>query len=124
MMFWVVLLLLAILVFAAIALRLKYPKVRGALFPYMKRQVLFSAAERSFLDVLDQALGDEYRVFGKVRVADVVEPLRGLGNSARRKAFNRISAKHFDYALCTKDYLAAVAVIELDDKSHQQRKRQ
>ena len=123
-MLWIVLPLLAILVFAIIALVLKNPKDRGARFPYSKGQALFSPAERSFLGVLDQAIGDEYRVFGKVRVADVVEPLRGLGNSARQKAFNRISAKHFDYVLCAKDDLSVVAVLELDDKSHRQRKRQ
>lgn len=123
-MLWIGLLLLAIIVFAAIALKLKNPKDREGLFLYTKRPTLFSPAERSFLGVLDQAIGDEYRVFGKVRVADVVEPLRGLGNSARQKAFNRISAKHFDYVLCAKDDISVVAVLELDDKSHRQRKRQ
>ena len=44
--------------------------------------------------------------------------------SAWKRAFNRINAKHFDYVLCTKDDIAIVAAIELDDKSHQQRKRQ
>lgn len=40
-------------------------------FPYQPARTLFSAAERSFLGVLDQAIGPDYRVFGKVRVADI-----------------------------------------------------
>ncbi|MBK8605035.1 MAG: DUF2726 domain-containing protein [Saprospiraceae bacterium] len=34
----------------------------------------------------------------------------------------RITSKHFDYVLCSKDTLAVVAVIELDDRSHNLRK--
>jgi very-short-patch-repair endonuclease len=37
-------------------------------------------------------------------------------------AFNKISRKHFDYVLCSKDKLEVVAVIELDDKSHNTKK--
>lgn len=37
-------------------------------FPYVPAKALFSPAERSFLGVLDQAVGLEHRVFGKVRV--------------------------------------------------------
>lgn len=86
--------------------------------------MLFSPAECSFLGVLEQAVGEDYRIFGKVRVADVVS-VKSLSNrSTWQQAFNRISAKHFDFVLCAKDDLAIIAAIELDDKSHQQRKRQ
>lgn len=92
-------------------------------YPYTRNPVLFSPAERSFLGVLEQAVGAKYRVFGKVRVADVVSAKR-LSNRRRwQRAFNRISAKHFDFVLCGKDDLSIIAVVELDDKSHGQRKR-
>lgn len=92
-------------------------------FPYVKNATLFSPAERSFFGVLEQAVPEEYRVFGKVRVADVVS-VRKLGDKRRwTRAFNQISAKHFDYVICRKDTLAVACVVELDDKSHQQRKR-
>ena len=42
-------------------------------FPYQSRGVLCSPAERSFMGALDKAVGTEYRVFAKVRLADVVE---------------------------------------------------
>ena len=92
--------------------------------PYQKSEALFTPAERSFLGVLQQAVGNNAAIFGKVRVADVVEPKTGLGRSARQKAFNKISAKHFDFLLCDKEDLSVACAIELDDGSHNSKRRQ
>lgn len=93
-------------------------------FPYQPAKTLFSAAERSFLGVLDQAVGPEHRVFGKVRVADVATVKPSLDNSARQGALNRIAAKHFDFVVCRTSDLSVVCVIELNDKSHSSRRSQ
>ncbi len=93
-------------------------------FPYRKVKALFTPAERSFLGVLQQAVGNNAAIFGKVRVADVVEPKSGLSRSARQKAFNKISAKHFDFLLCDKEGLSVACAIELDDGSHNSKRRQ
>ncbi|WP_049722382.1 DUF2726 domain-containing protein [Gilvimarinus polysaccharolyticus] len=85
---------------------------------YRKLTTLFTKAERSFLGVLDQAISDNYRIFGKVRIADVLTPQKGMTRRNWQILFNKISAKHFDYVLCRKSDLSIVAVIELDDKSH------
>jgi hypothetical protein len=42
---------------------------------------------------------------------------RCLGSSARKKAFNKISAKHFDFLLCDREELSVACAIELDDVS-------
>ncbi len=89
---------------------------------YTQRGALFSVAERSFYGVLEQAISKDYKIFGKVRVADVLTPKSNLNKSNWQTAFNKISAKHFDYVLCKKDTLRVVAVIELDDKSHNSKK--
>ncbi|MCU0613461.1 MAG: DUF2726 domain-containing protein [Desulfobacterales bacterium] len=93
-------------------------------YPYQKSAALFTPAERSFLGVLQQAVGNNAAIFGKVRVADVVEPKSGLTRSTRQKAFNRISAKHFDFLLCDKEDLSVACAIELDDGSHNSKRRQ
>lgn len=93
-------------------------------FPYQRKAPLFSPAERSFLGVLDQAVGSDYRVFGKVRVADIAAVRPGLGNSARQGALNRIAAKHFDFVVCRASDLTVVAAIELNDKSHASQRAQ
>lgn len=92
-------------------------------YPYEPQEVIFSPAERSFFSVLSQALGENAVVLGKVRIADVMKPRKGLSRSEWQKAFNQISAKHFDYVVCTPDTLSVIAVVELDDKSHAQKKR-
>ena len=98
---------------------------KGDVLPYVKNASLFSAAERSFLGVLDQAAPPAYRVFGKVRIADVISVRKLANRGAWQRAFNKISGKHFDYVLCRADDLSFACVVELDDKSHakQQRKQ-
>lgn len=91
-------------------------------YKYTQSNPLFSPAERSFLGVLDLAVSEQHRVFGKVRVADILSPEKGMDKKNWRIAFNKISAKHFDYVLCQKHTLEVVAVIELDDKSHKKAK--
>jgi len=93
-------------------------------FPYQPAKMLFSPAERSFFGVLDQAVGSDYRVFGKVRVADVAVVKPGLGKSARQGALNRIAYKHFDFIVCRASDLAVVCAVELNDKSHSSRRAQ
>lgn len=109
-----ILLILFIILIAFIFLSKKSNKT----ISYRKNGPLFTAAERSFLGVLDAAVSDNYRILGKVRVADILSPQKGLDRKNWQIAFNKISAKHFDYVLCTKDTLEVIAVIELDDKSH------
>jgi len=89
---------------------------------YLKRGALFSPAERSFLGVLEKALESEYRILGKVRIADVLTPERGHSRKKWQIAFNKISAKHFDFVLCHVNTLEVIAVVELDDKSHNRQK--
>lgn len=92
-------------------------------YPYVPQDVIFSPAERSFFGVLSQAVGANAVVLGKIRIADVMKPRKGLSRSDWQKAFNRISAKHFDYVVCTADTLSVIAVVELDDRSHAKKKR-
>lgn len=85
---------------------------------YRQREALFTAAEIHFLMALTDAIGDKYRIFGKVRVADVLTPQKGMNKSNWQTAFNRIAMKHFDFVLCDNDTLEVKCVVELDDKSH------
>lgn len=125
-MSWVGLIVFAILVFAVVAgLKIKAGAAGGTIgLPYRPAKNLFSAAERSFLGVLDQAVGAEHRVFGKVRVADVASVKSGLANSARQGALNRIASKHFDFIVCRASDLSVVCAVELNDKSHASKRAQ
>ena len=98
-------------------------RVGSTASPYEAISYLFTPAERSFLAVVDRLMGSDYRVFGKVRAADVLQVSKGLGRSAWQQAFNRIKSKHFDFVICRASDSAIILLIELDDKSHNNKDR-
>lgn len=117
-----IILIVVVAVVALVALKLKQAPTGGGL-GFVKKDPLFTPAERSFLGVLEQALDGRYRVFGKVRLGDIVKPAKGLSNSRRTTAQNKINQKHVDFVICTVSDLAVVGVVELDDKSHERNDR-
>ncbi|MFD2176622.1 DUF2726 domain-containing protein [Veronia pacifica] len=92
-------------------------------FTYKVKKSLFSPAERSFLGVLHRLLNDNYEVLGKVRISDVLSPDNANNKKDWWSSFNKISSKYFDYVICNKKDLSFVAVIELDDASHNRASR-
>ena len=100
------------------------PKISGtppfAALPYSARKYIFSAAERSFYEVLKRLVSEEQTLFAKVRLADLIYVSKGT--ASRQSHFNRISGKHVDFVLCNRD-LAPIVAIELDDASHDDQDR-
>ena len=80
---------------------------------YRRRGPLLSPAERSFYGVLKQASKDSFDIHAKVRIADILAPIKGTSKSVWQQSFNRISSKHFDFAVCKPETLEVLAVIEL-----------
>ena len=108
------------LILLGILLRLLGLKTR----PGYRLTHLLTPAELSFYGVLTQAVGEDWRVFSKVRLADVITPEKGLSRSRWQSAFNAISSKHLDFLLCDPADCSPSLAVELDDKSHQRRSRQ
>jgi hypothetical protein len=122
-MVWLMLAVVAIVLLLLVAKQLAAKKADSDC-PYQKNGNLFSAAERSFLGVLEQAAGKDIRVFGKVRVADVLSPAGNQEKSKWQSSFNKISGKHFDFLLCAAGDLSVLCAVELNDQSHRQKSRQ
>ncbi|NND00002.1 MAG: DUF2726 domain-containing protein [Gammaproteobacteria bacterium] len=120
---WMLLLVVVLIVTVLIFARVSKTNPAQQPTPYEQRNSLLTPAERSFYGVLLQAVGPEFIVFSKVRVADLLKPIGGLARSEWQTAFNKISAKHFDFVLCDSQTLAAKMVIELDDRSHRKNVR-
>ena len=90
---------------------------------YEKRSHLMTPAERSFFGVLEQALEQNWYIFSKVRLEDIIQVKKGV---EKKKAFglrNRIKSRHIDFILCDRDTLETVMCIELDDSSHKRKDR-
>jgi Protein of unknown function (DUF2726) len=109
-------------VVGAVLLRLLAGRGKGParVCGYRRREALLNPAEVSFFGVLRQAVGDEYVVFAKVRIADVLDPDRRQEKPQWREAFDRVSAKHFDFVLCDPASTAIHAVIELHERGERE----
>lgn len=119
-----IIVVLILLVFAAVLLRERTSGKSGRYpYPYQQLNELLSKAELSFFGVLRQAVGEHGIVFCKVRIADVLTTKRGLNNSQRQTALNKIQSKHFDFVICSNDSARPLVAIELDDASHRRKDR-
>lgn len=107
---------IAIIVLAIIVLAIRFLKSAPPATEYRKAEFL-SPAEKDFLKVLDSAVGTKYRIFAKVRLADIIAPASG-DKSSWQTRFNRISAKHVDFLLSGIADGELICAIELDDRTH------
>lgn len=87
---------------------------------YQRRPLLSENERNSFWKI--KMVADELGVlvFTKVRLFDLVEPIKGADY---RTAMWKVQAKHVDFLVCNKN-MDAKLVIELDDSSHQRKDRQ
>lgn len=91
--------------------------------PYQLKEALLSPAERRFFAALQQASRDQFLVFSKVRMSDVIRTKKGMDAEERSGAWNKINQKHFDFVLCDPVSTRLAAVVELDDRSHRTNER-
>jgi hypothetical protein len=116
------LILVLLLAVAAVVAARRARKPGGAIPAYRQRNFL-SKAERSFFNVLQQAIGRDGLVFAKVRLADLLTPASVSGGEGWQAALNRIKTRHVDFVLCTPGDLQARLAIELDDPAQRQARR-
>jgi len=91
-------------------------------YPYRKRESVMSGNERDFYEALLRAVGNDFDVFGMVRMADLLVVETGV---AKRMSWqNRINCKHIDFVLCDRQTQEPLLAIEVDDRSHQRKDRQ
>jgi hypothetical protein len=118
------LLAVIIVVWVTFLVALAKGRTRTSDYPYRLSKYLLSKSERSFFGVLVQAVGSNGLVFSKVRVADVIAPKKGLNRSDWQRAFNGVSAKHFDFLICDPGDCSVKLAVELDDARHNSVKSQ
>lgn len=111
-------LIIGILILASILALLANKLENKETFNYDKR-FLLTRAEANFYKYLVQVVDEEnYIIFPKVRIADIVKPKKGLSKKQYNKNFWRTSSKHIDFLIVDKKtYLPAIC-IELNDSSH------
>ena len=121
---WIVVGLVVVVVVLVVVLKLVGTAPDKPKLPYEREPSLLTPAERSFMGVLEQVVGDDVRVMAKVRLADIIKVKRGLDASVRTTAQNKINSKHIDFVLCDPGDFSTIAAVELDDSSHARASRQ
>ena len=86
-------------------------------FTYDKNFSLLSSTEKAFLRTLEPLLNENFRIFVKVRLADLihVKPLSDQGLD--RQALAKINATTVDFVICNAEDLSIVGAIDLADGS-------
>ena len=86
---------------------------------YQKRVALFSPDDREFYRILKQVVADEFEIFGKIRVADIVYPKKVVvPRAGHRTVLSPIAGRHFDFVLCDLANLSVVCAVQLHDKTN------
>ncbi|WP_018693012.1 DUF2726 domain-containing protein [Algicola sagamiensis] len=92
----------------------------GNPYPFTKRSNMYTGIERSFLTMLERAMGKDYKVMSRVRLTDLIEIKDGTSSRAKRAAMLKANTKYIDFVLCDKnsmDIVAAVDLVNNNDKS-------
>jgi len=83
---------------------------------YQKNVELFSEAEQRFFRTLQEAVANDYIIFSKIRIADIISPKRGSAGQETVEAFAVIAAQRFDFILLEPKSLMIVCVVMASEK--------
>jgi len=118
-----IMLFLLVLVSGAILLLKQGFLLKKYEYPYKKINFALTPSEKNFFLALEDGVRKEFRVWPKIRIADLLAVDKVGCKSAEWTAFNRIAAKHIDFVLVDKKNMKIIAGVELDDRSHNREDR-
>jgi hypothetical protein len=105
-----IILMMLLIIVAVGAMKLYEPSIS---FPFQKKVNLFTPVERSFLDLIESAVGREYRVMCRVKMSDILAVRKNADKKTIKNALSKAGSKQFDFVLCAKDSMAPVIAIDL-----------
>lgn len=103
--------LLALLVcISAVVIKFNTDRIE---FPFSVKRQLFTAAERQFLNIIEQAVANEFRVMSRVRLIDLLSLRKDANYKIAKSALLRAGTKQVDFVLCDKKDMTPVMAIDL-----------
>ncbi len=85
----------------------------GVAFPFRRKTQLFTPVEHSFLSLIEQAMGREFRVVCRVRLSDLVSVRLSTHKKTASQAISRASTRQLDFVLVDKQDMTPVLAIDL-----------
>jgi ssDNA-binding Zn-finger/Zn-ribbon topoisomerase 1 len=84
-------------------------------FPIQLRSRLLFPAEKNFFEYLVDSFSDDFYIFTKVAMLDVVEASTMTSKGASQSVRNRLNTRCFDFVLCKKHDLSIFCIVELEN---------
>jgi len=84
-------------------------------FPFDKKTTIFTAAEKNFHSLLEQAVGENFRVINRVKLSDLIVIRHGVSAKASQTALNNANNKYIDFVICHRTSMELAGVIDLVD---------
>jgi len=84
-------------------------------FPFDKKEALFTPAEKNFQNLVEQAMGAEFRVLNRVKLSDVITIRNGVSTKAGQSAANNAEKKYLDFVICDRSTMKLLGAIDLVD---------
>ena len=84
-------------------------------FPFDSKPTVFTPAEKNFQTLVEEALGEQYRVINRVKLSDLVNIRKGVSNKASQIASNNAESKYLDFVICERNSMKLLGAIDLVD---------
>jgi len=84
-------------------------------FPFDSKSSVFTPAEKNFQNLLEQAMGNKYRIINRVKLADIVTIRNGVSNRASQSASTNAEGKYLDFVICDRNSMKLLGAIDLVD---------
>ncbi len=88
-------------------------------YPYIREQTLLTAYEQSLHSALNRVIDDQYSIFAKVGLANILGIDPELPERVLGSARERIERENVDFVLCESNGTGILGVIQLDPYTHQ-----
>lgn len=84
-------------------------------FPFERKATVFTAAEKNFQGLLEQAVGAKFRIINRVKLGDLMTIRQGVSEKSCQAALNNANNKYVDFVLCYRDTMQLAGAIDLVD---------
>lgn len=88
----------------------------GVTFPFRRKQQLFTQVEHTFLQLIEQAVGNEFRIVCRVRLSDLLTVRQQAKKKQATLAITRAAGKQLDFVLCDRENMRPILAIDLVHK--------
>jgi len=105
-----IVLMMLLIIVAVGAMKLHEP---GLAFPFRKKGNLFTPVERTFLGLIEEAVGNEFRILCRVKMSDILTIHQNADKKTSKSAVTRAGSKHLDFVLCSKQDMSPILAIDL-----------